>query len=361
LGIVAETTEQGWQAIAPSFRFDIALEEDLIEEIARVYGYNNIPNVAPKGGLVMREHKEAELSLATIKDLLVAKEYQEAITYSFVDPKTQALLHPEEEALVLPHPISVEMSAMRLSLWSGLLQAVKYNQNRQQSRVRIFETGLRFIPSDSGLPTQEAMIAGAITGNKLEEHWAETKAGVDFFDLKGDAESIIALTNDAGSFSFVAEAHTALHPGQSARIYRDGIAIGWCGALHPQLADKLGLDSTTYLFELSLSGLLQRKVPEAQAVSKFPANRRDIAIVVSETVNAGDIINAIRKVGGNQLVGIDLFDVYRGKGIPEGHKSLALALRLQDLERTLEEHEMATIVQRVVDILSSEHGACLRD
>ncbi|RCU52622.1 phenylalanine--tRNA ligase subunit beta [Corallincola holothuriorum] len=361
LGMAVELIDGGWSAVAPSFRFDIAIEEDLIEEIARVYGYNNIPNIAPAGSLVMGEHQEAALPLAEMKKLLVSRDYQEAITYSFVDPKAQAVLHPEAEAIVLPHPISVDMSAMRVSLWSGLLQAVKYNQNRQQTRVRIFESGLRFLPNGENLPDQQGMIAGAITGGKVDEHWDDVSSNVDFFDLKGEVEALLSLTSDAETFSFKKEVNPALHPGQSARIYRGDVAVGWCGALHPQVADKLGIDSQVFLFELSLSSVLQRKVPEAAPVSRFPANRRDIAIVVEEQINAADLINASRKVGGNQLVGIDLFDVYRGKGIPDGHKSLALALRLQDNERTLEENEMAAIVQRVVDTLSSEYGACLRD
>ncbi|GAA5217630.1 phenylalanine--tRNA ligase subunit beta [Corallincola platygyrae] len=361
LGLDTESTDEGWLATAPSFRFDIEIEEDLIEEVARVYGYNNIPNVSPRANLTMGEHKEANLPLADVKSVLVARDYQEAITYSFVDPKVQQLLHPNEEGIVLPHPISADMSVMRLSMWPGLLQAVRYNANRQQSRVRLFETGLTFIPSEKGLPEQALNLGGVITGSTQLEQWSGDLKHVDFFDLKGDVEALLNLTAAASEFSFKAESNDALHPGQSARIYRGDKAIGWIGAIHPALADKLDVTSKLFLFELDLTALLQRSVPEAAPVSKFPANRRDIAIVVKESVTAEELLNSARKVGGNQLVGIDLFDVYRGQGIEDGHKSLAIALTLQDVERTLEEQEMADIMNRIIETLASEFGASLRD
>lgn len=246
LGCVVTEGEGEWQAVAPSWRFDIAIEEDLVEEVARVYGYDNIPDVPVQAGLVMTKHREANLSLKRVKALLVDKGYQEAITYSFVDPKIQALLHPGEENLVLPSPISVEMSAMRLSLWSGLLGAVVYNQNRQQSRVRLFESGLRFVPdtqANLGI-RQDVMLAGVISGHRNEEHWDLARNPVDFYDLKGDLECLLELTGKLDEIQFVAATNPALHPGQSAAIYLRGEHIGFIGVVHPELERKLDLKST---------------------------------------------------------------------------------------------------------------------
>ncbi|MEG2114703.1 MAG: phenylalanine--tRNA ligase subunit beta, partial [Hafnia sp.] len=221
LGCKVSFANNTWQAVAPSWRFDMEIEEDLVEEVARVYGYNNIPDVPVKADLIMTSHREANLPLKRVKTMLVDRGYQEAITYSFVDPKIQTLLHPSEASLILPSPISVEMSAMRLSLWSGLLSAVVYNQNRQQSRVRLFETGLRFVPDSAanlGI-RQDVMLAGVIAGNRYEEHWNLERQVVDFYDLKGDLEAILDLTGKLDDVQFKAEKNPALHPGQSAAIY----------------------------------------------------------------------------------------------------------------------------------------------
>ncbi|MBD8212757.1 phenylalanine--tRNA ligase subunit beta [Erwinia persicina] len=358
------TEGQGeWQAVAPSWRFDIAIEEDLVEEVARVYGYDNIPNVPVQAGLVMTKHREASLSLKRVKALLVDKGYQEAITYSFVDPKIQALLHPGEENLVLPSPISVEMSAMRLSLWSGLLGAVVYNQNRQQSRVRLFESGLRFVPdtqANLGI-RQDVMLAGVISGHRHEEHWDLARSPVDFYDLKGDLESLLELTGKLDDIQFVAESHPALHPGQSAAIYLRGEHIGFMGVVHPELERKLDLNGRTVVFELLWDKVADRVLPDAGGISRFPANRRDIAVVVAENVPAADIITECKKVGVNQVVGVNLFDVYRGKGVNDGFKSLAISLILQDTSRTLEEEEIAATVAKCVEALKERFQASLRD
>ncbi len=352
-----------WTAVAPSWRFDMAIEEDLIEEVARVYGYNSIPNVPLRADLVMAEHCEAELSLRRVKEMLVDRGYQEAITYSFVDPKVQRLLHPEQDALILPSPISVEMSAMRLSLWSGLLGAVVYNQNRQQSRVRLFESGLRFVPDESAEfgVRQGPMLAGVITGSRYDEHWNLARDAVDFYDLKGDLEAVLALTGKLSEIEFRAESNPALHPGQSAAIYLDGKHIGYIGVVHPELEKKLSLNGRTVVFEVLWDRLANRRVPQAREVSRFPANRRDIAIVVAENVPAANVLDLCKKVGVNQVVGVNLFDVYRGKGVAEGYKSLAISLTLQDTARTLEEEEIAATVNQCVEALKQRFQASLRD
>ncbi|WP_412513570.1 phenylalanine--tRNA ligase subunit beta [Shewanella indica] len=352
-----------WQVKTATYRFDMAIEEDLIEEVARIYGYNNIPNTAPLARLSMTDHKESDLKLSRVRALLVARGFQEAVTYSFVDPKLQKLVHPDSDAMVLPNPISSEMSAMRLSMFTGLLNAVGYNQARQQARVRLFETGLRFIPdvqAESGV-RQQSMLGAVIAGPQSDEHWSMESKTVDFFDLKGDLEAIIGLTVSEAEFSFKGAQHPAMHPGQCAEILRNDRVIGYIGAVHPSLEKPFGLNGKTIVFELELDALLQAKLPQAQAVSKFPANRRDIAIVVDEEVAAGEVMTLIRKVGENQLVGLNLFDVYRGKGVEQGKKSLAIALTLQDNTRTLEEKEIAEMVDTVVSALKSEFNASLRD
>lgn len=363
LGMSVETTNEGWTAVAPTWRFDIAIEQDLIEEVGRIYGYDNIPNQAPKAALSMNDHKEANLPLKRVRNLLVDRGFQEAITYSFVEPEQQKLIVPDVEPLILPFPISVEMSAMRLGLIQGLLNTVVHNQKRQQPRVRLFEYGLRFIPCDSaenGM-RQEPMLAGVIAGTRSEEHWDIETNTVDFFDLKGDLEAILELSANDKAFSFEAVSHPALHPGQSAAIVVDGEPVGVIGTVHPELERKFGLNGRTIVFEIEWSAIDTRVIPEAVSLSKFPANRRDIAVVVDEAIASGDVVNACLANGGELLTGAKLFDVYRGKGVEEGKKSLAIALSLQSTERTLEDADIAASVDAIVAALTEQFGATLRD
>ncbi|NYA26829.1 phenylalanine--tRNA ligase subunit beta [Haemophilus haemolyticus] len=352
-----------WTVTSASWRFDIEIEEDLIEEVARIYGYNSIPNHAPLAHLRMREHKESDLDLARIKTALVDADYQEAITYSFVDPKIQSLLHPHQEALVLPNPISVEMSAMRVSLISGLLGAVLYNQNRQQSRVRLFETGLRFVPdanAEFGV-RQEFVLSAVITGTAKSEHWAGKAESLDFFDLKGDLESVLSLTEGGNRVRFVAKQFDALHPGQSAVIELDGQEIGFIGAIHPSISQKLGLNGKTFVFEILWNAIAARNVVQAKEISKFPANRRDLALVVADSVPAGELIAACKQAGGEKLVQVNLFDVYQGVGVVEGYKSLAISLTVQDNEKTLEDEEINAVISAVLAEVKQRFNAELRD
>lgn len=363
LGFDVSFANSIWTVTVPAYRFDISIEVDLIEEIARIYGYNNIPNVSPKATLSMREQKEADLPLSQMRQTLVNRGYQEAITYSFVDPKIQRLIHPEQEVMTLPHPISSEMSEMRVSLWTGLLQSVVYNQNRQQTRVRLFETGLRFIPdetAENGV-RQEALLSGVISGSRQNEHWSMEKAAVDFYDIKADVEAILSLTSDASSFEFSAAEISALHPGQTAAIFKNGSLVGYVGSLHPELERKLGLNGRTLIFELLLSEISTRNIPEATDISRFPSNRRDIAVIVEEKIDAKNVLQLIEKVGGNFLIDLNLFDVYQGNGIEPGFKSLAIAMILQDQDKTLEEKDITDVVNRVVDTLKDELNASLRD
>ncbi|WP_065979797.1 phenylalanine--tRNA ligase subunit beta [Pseudoalteromonas lipolytica] len=363
LGLDVKIVDGVWSADVPSYRFDIRIEEDLIEEVARVFGYNSIPNVAPTAKLKMTNHNESHVAITKFRNTLVTRGYQEAITYSFVDPKAQAILHPQSDALILPHPISVEMSAMRVSLMPGLLASLVYNQNRQQPRVRLFEHGLKFLrdeQAENGV-NQVAVIGGVISGLAHGEHWVQEKRPVDFYDLKGDVEALLAISNDMSRFEIKAEQSDGLHPGQSAVIYADGKKVGFFGAVHPQVQKSLDINNTAFVFEIEMSALEKRKLPEAVAVSKFPSNRRDIAILVEDHVKSGDIFKVIEKVGGNQLVDLNLFDVYKGKGIEPNYKSLAIALTLQAVDRTLEEKDINQVVDNVVAALVEQFNASLRD
>ncbi len=363
LELTVTADNQGWDVLVPSFRFDISIEEDLIEEVARIYGYHRIEAAAPAAQLRMIPRQESQLSSNDLKRNLIDRGYQEAITYSFVDPKHQALLFSENETLNLPHPISVEMSSMRVSLWPGLIGAVAHNQKRQQQALAFCETGLRFLPdeqAENGV-VQQPMIAGIRAGKVGAEHWSDGDRSVDFYDLKGDVEALLALTGAADEFRFEAAEHSALHPGQTAAIFRGEQRIGFMGAIHPQFEKKLGVNGRTFVFELELDAVLARAVPEAQPISKYPSIRRDLAIVVKDTIAAGEILSAIQNIGVNHLVDLNLFDVYQGPGVADGYRSLALSMTLQNVEQTLEEQEINTAVSAVVDMLTSEFGATLRE
>ncbi|MCE0496293.1 phenylalanine--tRNA ligase subunit beta [Vibrio salinus] len=362
LGMAVEVTDEGWAATAPTWRFDIAIEQDLIEEIGRIYGYDNIPNQAPLAALTMNFHKEANMPLKRVRDLLVDRGYHEAITYSFVEPEQQKLFVADVEPLVLPNPISADMSAMRLGLMQGLLNTVVRNQKRQQPRVRLFEYGLRFTPdqhAENGM-RQEPILAGVISGTRSDEHWNIESETVDFFDLKGDLEAVLELTSNH-NFEFATVKHPALHPGQSAAVLLSGKPVGVIGTVHPEVERKLGLNGRTIVFEIEWNAISQRVVPEAASLSKFPSNRRDIALVVADEVPSGDVVMACKSSASPLVTGAKLFDVYVGKGVEEGKKSLAIALTLQSTERTLEEAEISEAVETVVNEMHAKFSATLRD
>ena len=311
----------------------------------------------------MTERKEGELSTHKLIDAMVCRGYQEAITYSFVDPKHQALMFDETAALTLPHPISVDMSSMRVSLWPGLVGAVAHNQKRQQAVLAFVETGLRFIPdepAENGV-RQEAVISGIRSGKAHSEHWSEGDRSVDFYDVKGDVEALLAQTGNSAEFRFVASQNPALHPGQSAAIYHGSEKVGDIGALHPKFDKALGLNQRTFVFELSLSAVTQRPLPLAKPVSRYPSIRRDLAVVVDKQIAAGELIAAMENVGVKQLVDLNLFDVYVGDGVPEGKQSLALSVTLQDSDKTLEEAEVTELMTKFIETLKSEFNATLRD
>ncbi len=352
-------TEQGWTVQAPLARFDLAIEEDLIEELARVRGYDAIPAQLRARLPIITQPSEEQVSFPTLQQVLVNRGYQEAVTFSFVDPKIEQLLAPAADSIALANPISADLAIMRSTLWSGLLRSVAYNLNRQQYRVRLFELGPAFYQDTDGKPQQKTMLAGVITGAVVNEQWGQASRAVDFFDLKGDVEALLAQVVGT-EFYFAPVAHAALHPGQSAQIMTAEQVIGWMGMLHPQIEEKLGLTQPVYLFELDMAYLSQRQLPTYKSISKFPAIRRDLALVVDKDVLATALDNAVRKVAAPQVIAWNIFDVYTGKGVAENQKSLALSLILQDFSRTLEDVEINRIVDTVIASLQEEVGAVLR-
>lgn len=355
-----DTTADGWRVTPPPYRFDIALEVDLVEEVARLHGYQHLPARAHQAPLHMHPASEATLSLSRLRHALVDRGYQEVVTYSFVAPELQRQLDPATPPLPLANPISTEMSVMRTTLWCGLLNVLRHNLNRQHSRQRLFESGLRFIAQDNDVK-QERVIAGLLTGSLAPEQWAQPQQAVDFYDLKGDVEALLALSGDVGAYRFENAAHPALHPGQSARLWRDAQALGWLGALHPAVARALGLEQAAYVFELNLDLLQQARLPAFHELSKFPAIRRDIAIVVDEAVSAAQVQACAAGAAPELVRHVQLFDVYRGKGVDSGRKSLALGLTLQASSRTLTDEEVTAALDQVVGTLQQQLGATLRD
>ncbi len=357
-----QSDKQSWQVTAPAHRFDIALEVDLIEELGRIYGYDNLPESRPVQRMNMHPVPEAELELARTKQTLVERGFQEAITYSFVDPVWQQTLFPDTSGITLANPISSDMAVMRVSLWPGLIQAIKYNLHRQQNRLCLFECGLRFIKQDNEIQ-QKMTIAGALTGEYLPSQWASGSRQVDFYDVKGHVEALIALTGREALFE--ATTHSALHPGQSANVLlktEDGTKrVGWLGTLHPEVQSKLDLSQAVLLFELDAEIFANVSIPEFQAVSKYPAIRRDIAVVVDKEISAQQVLDSIRSSCTNIVHEYEIFDIYVGEGIDSGRKSIALGLTLQDLSRTLRDDEVDNEIQNIVTSLSTTLGATLRD
>jgi len=360
LGMSLVSVEGGWHVTAPSFRFDIAIEVDLIEEIGRIIGYSNLPSRRPLGSLNMQPRPEGVIGRRELSQLLVDRGYQEAISYSFVDPKMQQRFDPQNEGIALANPISADLSVMRSTIWAGLVPLLQHNLNRQQSRVRLFEYGLTFIKQASDIK-QENWLSGVVYGNIEPEQWGGTTRKADFYDVKADIEALLALTNQANAFRFVAERHPALHPGQSARIYLGDEAIGWLGAVHPTLERELDLHGSTYLFEIKVAALCEKNVAKFTQISKFPAIRRDLAVVVSSDIDADAVLTCIQNAAPESLQNLKLFDVYEGEHIDSGRKSLALGLTLQEHSRTLTDEEVDAAIEKIVNTLGAELGATLRE
>jgi len=360
LGVRMSGGDSVWDCVPPSFRFDLAIEADLIEEVARIRGYETILGQPPRQLMSMRGRSEAQIDLGRIRQVLVERGYQEAITYSFVDPAVQARLTPDLEPVALANPIASDMAVMRTSLWPGLLQALKYNQNRQCDRVRLFESGLIFVRGQGGVD-QRPMLGGVLWGFQNPEQWAEPKRGADFFDLKGDVEALLALRGDTpAGLSYQPTEHPALHPYHASRVHKGNQSLGIFGALHPGLAAALGLEQPVFLFELELNLLTQGSVPRFSPISKLPMVRRDISLLVDRGVAAAELIRCVAETAPNGLKDFQLFDLYQGEGIDPKKKSIALGLIFQGTSSTLIDSEVDQTVERVLKRLQERFKVTLR-
>ncbi len=355
---VLEADADGWQLEVPSWRFDIAIPVDLVEEVARIHGYNNLPTTTMTAPMAIAPRAESRLDRDALKLLLVDRGFREAITYSFVDPELMAILDPQGAPIQVANPIASDMSVMRTSLWAGLLHTLKHNLSRQQTRARLFETGLRFVQGEQ--LRQDAVIAGLIYGEREGESWAQARGRVDFFDIKGHVEALLSLTGGADEFSFQPAQHPALHPGQCAALYRGERLAGYLGRIHPSVQQQLDLDHPAFLFELEIEVLLDARIPAFRGVSRYPEVRRDIAVVVARDVPVGAILDSVREAAGDLLIDLIVFDVYEGKGIENNSKSIAMGLTYQEQARTLNDAEVTASVEAVVQALKTKYQATLR-
>jgi len=360
LGAVLEPNAEGWSVTPPTYRFDMALEADLIEDIGRIHGYNHLPSTRPKASMQNTPKPEGRVSIADWRNILVQRGYQEAITYSFVEPKLQAVIDPEHTPVALANPISSEMSVMRTSLWPGLIKAAQHNLNRQQTRIRLFEHGLTYILQDNNIK-QEYYITGLLLGDRHPEQWGSQAQSADFYDAKADVEAVLAAGGAGQEFSFAVGEHPALHPGQTARIVRNGATVGCLGMLHPEVSNTLNIDVNVYVFELAAQALADGQVAAFREFSRYPAIRRDLAFVLPQNIPVAEVSAAVRNAAGPLLQTVTLFDLYQGKAIESGLKSIALGLILQDSSRTLTEQDVETVLVQVQTALNAKFGATLRE
>ena len=359
LGMQVEREGETFKVTPPVFRSDITLEVDLIEEIARLSGFQHIKTQQPAANLLYYPIPETVLPTNRFKEILIDRGYYEAITYSFIDPLRLQLFDETAKPWVLANPISAEMAAMRVSLWPGLCQALQYNQNRQRDRIRLFEMGTCFL-EENGKIIEKQMLSGVAMGTLMQEQWGVPAKSVDFYDVKRDLEALFSLVG-LQDFSFEKSERPQLHPGQTAAILRAGKEVGVLGSLHPRILKALSLEGSVVAFELDLARVQSASIPTFHPISKFPAIRRDIAILVDEGVLASELKTALVEVVGESLQQCILFDVYQGKGIAPGKKSMAIGLILQHLSRTLVEEEVNLIMQGVLAMLSSRFQAILRE
>ena len=360
MSIDGDGVGDAWRVTPPTWRFDIAIEEDLVEEVARVFGFDRVPETDQLAAVAIPESTETRIAEDDAADILVARGYHEAITYAFVDHATQAIFSPGEAGLALTNPISEDLAEMRLSLWPGLARALRENQRRQQPRVRLFEVGRKYVTVENRF-TEVPVIAGLAAGPALPEQWGAKSEPVDFFAVKGDVAALLDASGEPGTFRFQDDTHPALHPGQTARIWRGERPIGWLGRLHPEVESRLELTYSAIVFEIATDAGLLARVPQHQEVSRFPSVRRDLAVVVDEKSTVQEILDRVRASAGELLTDLVLFDVYHGTGIEKGRRSLAIGLNLQDVSRTLTDEDTDAVVARVVADLEREYNATIRD
>jgi phenylalanyl-tRNA synthetase beta chain len=352
---------EGWIVLPPPHRFDIAIEEDLIEEVARIIGFAAIPERPAKRQQVFLPLPEAVPQERVLLEALIARGYHEAITFAFVDPALQGLLFPQVQTLTLANAIASDQSVMRVSLWPGLVRVALENQRRQHDRIRLFSHGARFVVQE-GAVSEVDSLAGIATGRRLPEQWgsSESRESLDFFDAKADLEALLAATGGAEEFAFEAATLSCLHPGRTARVLRAGAVVGWIGELHPRLVRELGFTHAPALFEVEVVAL-RVNVPHASDISRFPQVRRDLAIVLPENVSFSALRERVVLSWSSFLRNVRLFDVYRGAGIEKGRKSIALGLIFQDISRTLTDNEVDLAVAAVVADLRENLDARIRE
>lgn len=353
---------EGWEVRVPAYRFDISQEIDLIEELIRLFGYENLPSHGGMRKFLIKDLPPDILTIKNVRNTLTHLGYHETINYSFVDSAMQKMFDPETSPKVLMNPISSEMGVMRTTLWPGLINTLLYNHNRQQPRIRIFEIGLRFIPESRNAShyLQQNVVSGLISGNIYPLQWGLPERIADFYDLKGDIENILKSLNLFSEVTLERSTHQALHPGQTAILRRSGVYLGIIGGVHPNILQDLNISQPIYVFELMCDQLVTKKRPTFMEISKFPEIRRDIAILVDQTIPAHEIQDTIRKMGIPLLKDVTIFDVYQGKGIGLHQKSIALALTLQHPSRTLIDDEVTTFIERVMAELHAKFAAELR-
>ena len=353
-------TDGGWTVFAPSYRFDIEIEADLIEELARIHGYDSIPETTELARSPLQTVTESAVEMERAAAALIARDYQEVVTYSFIDAEADRLFSGIESSLVLSNPISSEMSVMRASLWPGMVSVAATNNARQQERVRIFEASKSFHGTLAD-HDEVLRIAGLVTGPRHPEQWASRSESVDFFDIKSDVEALLALSCDPAEIRFEATDHPALQPGQAANVLRDGGVIGAIGKLHPKLAKRYDLKRAVFVFELDAEKTLASKAPSAKTISKYPAIRRDIAVIVDDKVSADELITAVAESSPELIQDVRIFDVYRGERIEAGRKSIAIGLILQETSRTLTDDDADGAMAAAVKNLEDQFAAVLRD
>ncbi|MDK4574116.1 phenylalanine--tRNA ligase subunit beta [Kingella kingae] len=343
LGLQPEKTADGFRVTAPSFRYDIEIEADLIEEIARVYGYENIPDDYTSGKLAMLKLPENRHSRFGVYQKMAARGFQEVVSYAFVDEQWEQDFANNQDPIRLQNPLAAQYAVMRSTLMGGLIEILQNNLNRKQNRVRVFEIA-RIFRKENNQFVQTERVGGLVYGSALPEQWGEKSHPVDFYDLKADVETLLRGKNAA----FVKAEHSALHPGRCAAIVVDGVNVGIIGELHPKWTQKYDLPQAPLLFELDMDAVLATEKVRYQAVSKFQAGRRDLAFVLPENVAFANLQAALGQVNNPIIQGIELFDVYRGAGLPENHKSLAVKISLQDMNATLTDETVEPIIQELI-------------
>jgi phenylalanyl-tRNA synthetase beta chain len=358
LGMGVQTEADGWQVTAPSSRFDIAIEEDLIEEIARIVGYDSIPVQLPSGQVPLVSGSELQLDESAARGQLLAMDVQETINYAFVDAGLLDLWALTQDAVALANPLSAELAVMRTSLLPGLVKTLTGNSARQQSRLRFFELGRVFHLQGTDAPLERQMLAAVLCGPSWPEQWSVKTTPVDFYDIKAMLDAV--LVRCGFSASYQPSEKSFLHPGRSADVWVDGRVVGVVGALHPALNKILDLPGDVFAFELDLSALPMRQLPQSAPVSRFPTVRRDLALLVPESVAWGEIERCVRNTLGSRLQSLTLFDEYRGAGLQPGTKSLAMGLILHDISRTLNDSDVELSVSEVLDRLGKDCQAVLR-